>query len=131
MPHDCMRMARTDTCKGNALQDSTNGDHSARFKPLKGYYTSPRPSKQTNPNHPWALVLKPLKECSTPSQFWGLLSSIDSRHTQPRALIVCQLLNRSRLRDAFCLTRAPMMSSKHPTPTPCQEQFPPRSTPTT
>jgi hypothetical protein len=32
--------------------------------------TGQLPSKQTNHNYLWALVLKPLKECSTP-QAWG------------------------------------------------------------
>jgi hypothetical protein len=56
------------------------------------------------------------------------LSGIDSRHTQPKTLIVCQLLNHPRLRNGFCLTRALMTSSKHPTHAPHREQSPPRPT---
>jgi hypothetical protein len=100
------------------------------LKPLKGYLIPPRPQglqpagaltpdgfsqNQTNNHHPCALVLKPLKECSTPPQVQGLLSGIDSRHTQSRALIACQLLSRPRLRAGFLLAQAPMTSSKRPT----------------
>jgi hypothetical protein len=42
--------------------------------------------------------------CRRPAQ---RLSGINSRHTQPRMLIACQLLNRPRLRDAFRLARVP------------------------
>jgi hypothetical protein len=59
------------------------------------------PSKQINHNYPWKLVFKPQKECSTPSQAPELLSGINSRHTQPRVLIACQLLNARGLGTPF------------------------------
>jgi hypothetical protein len=83
---------------------------------------------QTNQNCPWALILKPLKEYSTPSQARGLLSGINSRHTQPRAIIACQLLNCPRLGYAFHLVRALVTSSKRLTPAPCRERLLPRPT---
>jgi hypothetical protein len=48
-------------------------------------------------------------DASLINEFFGrqMLSSINIRNTQPRALIARQLLNHLRLRDAFRLARAP------------------------
>jgi hypothetical protein len=48
-----------------------------------------------------------MKDLGEASFVLGILSGINSRHTQPRAIIVCQLLNHPRLRDAFRLARPP------------------------